>query len=568
MAFELASRLRHLHSMTSRPQRAFGRRTARRGLVLAAVVLSLSNVLTAGAEARPGVVIGPRPITSTSPYPAGCGIDLSQTGYGDGVAHAEAEPTLAVSPQNERRLVTAWMQDLYQGYVSASSDNGGLTWHTSLVPGNSPCSGSDYELAADPWLSIGPDESVYLAGISLDLSESTPRLPFRSKIQVNRSSDGGRTWSDPSVIIAGAGRLHDKPSITADPRRAGRAYVVWTEFVTPLGPPADGIYFARTTDGARTWSEPARIDFPMAPGATPHGALVLALGDESLLTLTTMRAPNGSGLPHQILANRSFDGGATWTAATLVAEFPATDRRHSTPWDDPQTGEPIDAPEWAISAAAAPDGTAYVTWRHAVALGGAEIRFSKSTDGGSTWTTPGTIVGTGAQRFLPVVAVTHDGTVGVTYYDDRRDIPQDTAYSADLWFAHSHDGGATWKESHVGGPFDLRQTLLRRIPVRGRFVGDYHGLVPVAGGFVASFALGQPQAGAGGSDIFWARLVTGPRRSPQCRSSVSDPPTMHGRFPLDPVLLDRGIARKGRVALHRQCADRERSRPKRLRDTR
>jgi hypothetical protein len=438
---------------------------------------------------------------------------MSQTGYGDGVTNAETEPHLGVNPRDERNLVTAWMQDLYQGYVTAWSENGGLTWHTSLVPGNSRCSGSEYELAADPWVSFGPDGTAYLAGISLDLSDSVPRLPFRSRIQVNRSSDGGRTWSEPSVIIAGTGRLHDKPSMTADPGRAGWGYVVWTEFLTPLGPPADGIYFSRTMDGARTWSQPSRIGFPMPLGATPQGALVVVMADGSLLTLTTVRAPNGSGLPHRIYGARSFDAGETWLAPALVAEFPATDGRHSTPWNDPQTGDPIDAPEWAISAALAPDGTVFVTWRHAVPSGGADIRFSKSADGGSTWSAPATIASTGAQTFLPVIAVAHDGTVGVTYYDDRRDKPWDFAYSADFWFAHSHDGGASWEEEHVGGPFDLRKTLMRRIPVRGRFVGDYHGLVPITGGFLSSFALGPPQARAGGSDIFWAWLLTGSRRS-------------------------------------------------------
>lgn len=485
--------------------------TLRRFVAFTAIVLAVSSGFMAGAQARPASVNGAHRITSTSPFPADCGLNLAQTGYGDSVTDAETEPTLGVNPRDERNLVTSWMQDLYQGYAAAWSDNGGLTWHTSLVLGNSPCNGSEYELAADPWLSFGPDGTAYLAGISLDVSESVPRLPFRSRIQVNRSTDGGRTWSEPSVIVAGTGRLHDKPSMTAHPRRAGSGYVVWTEFLTPLGPPADGIYFSRTTDGALTWSQPSRVDFPMPSGATPQGALVLVLDDDSLLTLTTMRAPNGTTLPHRIFATRSFDNGETWSVPAGVAEFPATDGRHSTPWNDPETGDRIDAPEWAISAALAPNDTVFVTWRHAVPSLGADIRFAKSADGGTTWSTPATIASTGAQGFLPVVAVDHEGTVGVTYYDDRRDQPGDPSYSADFWFAHSHDDGASWREQHVAGPFDLRSTLMRRIPVTGRFVGDYHGLVPIRGGFVSTFALGQPQAAAGGSDIFSVRLLTGPR---------------------------------------------------------
>jgi hypothetical protein len=479
---------------------------------LSVTVLLLGVSFGAGAVARPAAVNGPRRISAASPYPAGCGLDMSAKGFGDDVIDAEAEPSLSVDPGDPRALVAAWMQDLYQGYATAWSKNGGSTWTTVTVPGISACTGSEYELAADPWLSPGPDGTTYLAGISLDIPETAPFLPFRSRLQVSRSTDGGRSWSEPAAVVAGTGRLHDKPSLVADPRISGRAYIVWTEWLTPTGPPADGIHFSRTVDGGRTWSPPARLNFPMPQGSNPLGALILVLPGGELLSLTTMRAPNGTTLPHRILAIRSADGGDTWSPATTVAEFPATDPRHSTPWDDPETGEPIAAPEWAISAAAGPDGSVYVTWRHASVTGTADIRFAKSDDGGISWNGPGTIASVGAQMFLPVIAVSGDGTVGATYYDVRRDVLGDAAYTTDLWFAHSHDGGATWQETHVGGSFDLRSALLRKIPIRGRWVGEYHGLVPLRGGFGAAFALAKPKARVGGSDIFFARLRTSPSR--------------------------------------------------------
>ncbi len=472
-------------------------------------VLLLYAALTAAAH--PNAVNGPRAVTDASPYPARCGVDLAQAGFGDRVDDTETEPSLAADPNDPRRLVTAWMQDLYQGYAAAVSRNGGSTWTASgIVPGISACTGSEYEIAADPWLSIGPDGAVYLAGISLDLRESSPRLPFRSRLQVSRSDDRGASWSEPAAVVAGTGRLHDKPALVADPARPGHAYIVWTEFLTPLGPPADGIHFSRTSDGGATWSPSQRLDFPMPQGAVPHGALVNVLPDGALLVVTTMRAPNTGSDPHRIFAVRSLDQGATWSPARIVAEFPATRGRHSTPWDAPETGEPIDAPEWAISAAVARDGTVYVTWTHARSPSTADIRLARSSDGGVTWAAPKTITGRRARAFLPVVSVHRNGTVGVTYYDDRNDVLGDAPYSADFWFAHSHDQGATWNESHVAGPFDLRSTLMRKIPIRGRFVGDYTGLVPVRGGFGAAFALGEPQAKVGASDVFVARIHTSP----------------------------------------------------------
>lgn len=482
---------------------------------LAVLALLIAGVCLSSALARPAAVNGPRGISSASPYAPGCDTDIEQQGFGERVADTETEPTISVDPRDSRNLVAGWMQDLYRGYVTAWSKNSGATWKTSVVPGISRCSGDSFELAADPWLSTGPDGITYLAGISLDINDSPnpvgpPFLPVRSRLQVNRSADGGRSWSPPAVVVGGTGRLHDKPSLVADPQRAGHAYIVWTEFLTPLGPPAEGISFSRTTDGGASWSPPLHLDFPMPAGSMPIGALVMVLPDGALLAITTVRARNGTDDPHRIFAMRSTDLGTTWSPPTLVTEFPATDGRHSTPFSDPETGEAIDAPEWAISSAVARDGTVYVTWRHRVSPAEADIRLAKSTNGGVSWGSPTTVASASAEIFLPVIAVARDGTVGVTYYDDRRDVLADEGYSNDFRFAHSHDEGATWRETHVGGPFDMRTALLRKIPIRGLFVGDYHGLVPLPGGFGAAFGLAQPQAGAGGSDVFFARLRTSP----------------------------------------------------------
>lgn len=493
-----------------RRRRRGGVRRASVGAV--AALAFLATLPTAETSAQPGphgpATNGPRPVSGASPYAPGCGLDQAATGYGDGTAHTETEPTLSVDPTDPRRLVTAWMQDLYQGYVVASSRNGGSTWRTVTVPGVSPCTGDDYELAADPWLSTGPDGTVWLAGISLDLRESSPRLPYRTRLQVSTSPDGGLSWSAPSVVVAGTGRLHDKPSLVADPRRPGHAHVVWTEFLTALGPPADGIHLASTTDGGRTWSEPRRLPFPVPSGAVPQGAIVTVLPDGALSVVTTLRAPNTSDEPHLLLATRSTDGGQTWSAATTVASFPATRGRHSTPWDAPDFGDPIDAPEWAISAAAGPHGDLYVTWVHAHAPLAADVRLARSPDGGVTWQAPRTVAGSGRRAYLPVVAVHPEGTIGLTWYDDRRDVSGDTVYSSDLWFAESPDQGARWTERHLAGSFDVLSAPMRRIPVRGRFLGDYTGLVPLPGGFGSVAALGEPYAQVGGTDVMWTRIHT------------------------------------------------------------
>ncbi len=108
-----------------------------------------------------------------------------------------------------------------------------------------------------------------------------------------------------------------------------------------------------------------------------------------------------------------------------------------------------------------------------------------------------------AFAFKPAVAVDSHGTVGVTWYDLRNDRPGDGALTADVWFAHSDDGGTSWRQTHVAGPTDLRTA-----PLPGHnYVGEYQGLAALRGrGFAAVFTLAGPQAQDGPTDIFFARI--------------------------------------------------------------
>jgi hypothetical protein len=94
----------------------------------------------------------------------------------------------------------------------------------------------------------------------------------------------------------------------------------------------------------------------------------------------------------------------------------------------------------------------------------------------------------------------------VTWYDLRNDKPGDDALTADVWFAHSDNRGASWSQTHVAGPTDLRTAPL----AAHNHVGEYQGLAALRGrGFAAIFTLAAPQAKDGPTDIFFARIGPG-----------------------------------------------------------
>ena len=462
------------------------------------------------APSAPGTVVV-APISGASPFPPGCAAQ-PEAPFGERLDDAEMESFLAVNPRNPANLVVGWMQDLYAGFVTAATMDGGRHWAIVPVPGTSSCSGGDFDLAADPVLSFGLDGTLYLVGFSLDLSAKETPVPTRTRMFSTTSSDGGLSWGPLVEVTGGYGTLHDMPTLAADPARPCTAYLAWTDEYTAFGPASIGLMFARTDDCGRSWSAPVTVfapNFTPMPFSVTLGSKMLAMKDGSLTIVTTTLSsllavsnPELSAFgPESVVAFRSIDGGTTWTSARHIAEFV------NGPFHDPETGEKVLALPYILSASVAPDGTAYVAWRQQLTEGIADIRLARTDDHGETWGEPIVVRASDTQMMIPTLATAADGTVAVTYYDLRNDAVADPALSTDVWISQSADGGNSWEETHVAGPFDLRQAAKRLVPVEGLMVGDYAGLVAVPDGFAASFAMSGTPATAGASDIFFAKIV-------------------------------------------------------------
>jgi hypothetical protein len=113
-------------------------------------------------------------------------------------------------------------------------------------------------------------------------------VPFDAVVL--RSRDGGTTWGDDSLVLAGASELsvcETAPGTLAGAvRRAGGDTVIVTSH-----------------DGGRTWSEPIAAT---RPDEHPGDLCVLRASGRLLLTFGRRRRPLGCG------ALVSADGGATW----------------------------------------------------------------------------------------------------------------------------------------------------------------------------------------------------------------------------------------------------------------
>ncbi len=187
------------------------------------------------------VLVGSR----TSPF-QGCTADGVASQEGVNYPNTEIEPWIEANPRDQRNLIAGWQQDRWsnggsRGDPAGVSFDGGATWRTVLIPGTTACTGGSYKRASDPWVTISPNGTAYYMTLSFD--PDPPSGAFgRNAMLVNRSTDGGRSWSAPITLIRDPDgqALNDKNSITADPNNANFAYAVWDRLRDFTLPPAVG----------------------------------------------------------------------------------------------------------------------------------------------------------------------------------------------------------------------------------------------------------------------------------------------------------------------------------------
>lgn len=454
------------------------------------------------AVAAPYVLDPPVLVSGPSPF-AACPLgaaDANSVVYTD----SEVEPQVAVNPTNPSNIIGVFQQDRWndggaRGLVAARSTNGGASWVRNWAP-FSACSGGDpeYVRATDPWVTFDAGGRAYQISLSID----SAALGL-SAVLASTSTDGGATWNAPRTLIRDENptNFNDKESITGDWTRANTAYATWIRGAIPgenrsfaglahsfafRGQPM----FSRTTDGGDTWSTP----IPMTnQNIYAQGNQIVVLPDGSLVNVFAALF-KGSGIqPPQanqtfMAVMRSTDGGLHWSPPIKIAPIRTallTDPDNPNPSSLDETVRADDyLPDIAVDHAS---GDIYVVWADGLGTAVNNVVITKSTDGGKRWTALKAIDQTpGPHAFNQTVTVADDGTAAVLYYDFRNNTPA-AGLPTDVWLTQSTDGGATWAEQHVTGPFDMKQAPV----ARGFFLGDYHGLEAIGDDLLAFFATTQ-----------------------------------------------------------------------------
>ncbi|MFJ8016286.1 sialidase family protein [Streptomyces sp. NPDC096339] len=475
------------------------------------LAVTLTGAAPAAADRDPG---GTPPLVKVSdgdPY-AECTIGARSP---DSVVYpgTEVEPYLSVDPRDPKRVVTVFQQDRWSDGgargLAASWSTDGHTFHGSTLP-FSLCApgGADFERASDPWVSTGPDGTVYASGEGVDFTKST-----RSGLLTVTSRDGGRTWRNLTTThVDEEPFFNDKPSLTADPVREGTAYQVWNRLDNdPLGPGSlDGPgYISLTRDGGRTWSRARQfVDTSAVPNTQTIGHLIVVDRRTGTLydffdTITYSDDLSTVVEAHYAVVT-STDAGETWSAPVTVA------RDTSVPEVDPNDPtKPLRAASTLPSPAVDPKtGTLYMAYEGSDFSGGAfdSVQLVRSTDGGRTWGTPELISPEGVPAFSPSIAVDERGTVALTYYDLRFLKPGDTTTLPTAYQLATlpHGDPELLAERRISRVFDWLQAPF----AGGYFLGDYQGLVADGKGVRAVLTETHSDAPRNRTDVYTVSLHT------------------------------------------------------------
>ena len=362
----------------------------------------------------------------------------------------------------------------------ASSTNGGATWSSGVLPGITKHQNPalPYDRATDPVIAFDDAHGVWLAQSLVLIEESGG--PSGVGIVVNRSSDGGVTWSAPVLSAQATGNQDfDKNWIVCDnhagsPHR-GTCYQTWDDFGN-----GNRLLQNRSTDGGLTWSGPA----PTANNATGLGGQPVVQPDGDVII------PAANAFETAIIAFRSTNGGASWSNAITVTTTPT-----HTVAGNLRTG-PLPTAE--IDSA----GRVYVVWQDCRFRKGCKVNdlvMTTSTDG-VAWTPvtriPIDSVNSGVDHFIPGLGVesSSSGRLALTYYFYRSSrCSRRSPCQLEVGHVQSDDGGSNWTApTDVAGPFPVTSVADTS---QGRMVGDYISTSWMNGRAWPAFAVASAPAG-------------------------------------------------------------------------
>ena len=415
---------------------------------------------------------------------------------------AQAEPHIARSPVSQDFLVATFQEARFTdaGAVDCGysiSGDGGLNWTRALIPNLTLASGGVYTRATDPVAGVDLNGNIYL-----NTEGATDPSFNNGVILVSRSSDGGQTFGAPSVVYQPPNNnvFPDKPWMAINTfsgtTTAGRILATFTLF-SNINNAGGSIRRDYSDNGGMTWSTATSVNTSVnsaqgsQPVFLPNGNVVIVYWN-----FGTAAHPG-----ERLEAVISTDGGTTFGNPKRIT--------FGTEYNEPRIRTGSFLPSAVADRSSGNVDVVYQT----LLAGNPKVAFSKSTDGGNTWSAAIAISDNpaGSGVFNPAINVSPDGQTLTAVFYDHRDHPGSNIL-VDLYLAQSFDGGTTW-QPNIRVTSVSTDASLAPLTSSGYMLGDYLGIAESTNASVPAVPV-WIDTRTGDPDPFIARVEISPTPTP------------------------------------------------------
>jgi len=493
--------------------------------------------------------------TSSAASVAGCTKTFTRAGFPDNVrvnsdcgGAGQQEEWVAVNPTDPSNVVvsqtgafTGVHFSLRGGAPGSFGDSGLFTDLVPCDPTNPLCGPGglwSYDLFTDPAHAFGPGGNLFFTAIGFDFLQDPVNGTY---VWRGNACGKGRALGNPSdracfPTVGIPGVIHDNfanpnnqdatPWIAAGPRpnatHRSQVAAVWTTTRNECGSIGTEFceqpgFFARSTDGGRSWSRPKEVtghapfcvggDAATGDPADAHACNLNEFPQDVIAPDGTIYLAwlnfNTTSLVNQNLFRRSTDGGRTWSKVHRVSGVATTE-----PWSVPGHRIPnctlgyrcLPPNGWRVpnhpSLGLNPTtGELAVTWDDfrnggrcatdtATGLPVApcanyneDVFVSTSTDGGANWSAPRLVTGDSgvtAQWQTAGAAGTRSGELFASYYDRKYGNCEESGCN-DITLATTREDSKDWDYRRITTS-SMPDLTCAENPFECGLLGDYQGL--------------------------------------------------------------------------------------------
>lgn len=440
----------------------------------------------------------------------------------------ESEIHAAINPKDSNWMAVSPIRMISQGPSAGLqcpiyyTKDFGSTWQKSSFV-NSPRREELLQAGGgDPMLAFDADGELYLSWLNMGMTLIGGMIPDSLFMEMYwaRSEDGGENWiREEGDIIVGAGMSAIVGGIDPIPDKQ------WTAVDLTDGEFRNRMYTVLVLLKMKSQTE---IDYDIVvyrkdKGESAYDPNPTVLTDDSFdLTQHSQIEVDGNGRVHAMFygsksGNNSLyycysdDGGDSFTDPKKITDFEFYGYQNFPGYNPADTlvglltSRFYACPQLAVEKSSDIENpNVYVTWT-AYGIGeraqtGIDVYFSKSEDGGATWSEPKIVNDDGGPnaQYYSTIDVNENGVIVMTWYD-RRDDPANL--SADYYMAFSFDEGETFEPQFA---ISSQKSNFSEIGMQngGFGIGEYNATVTTKGYAIPFWADGR--GGFGSLDVYAA----------------------------------------------------------------